>query len=64
METMDRDVLKLDVLRMSWWQHSFQNGLRIVGSLGVDSSDQNQWEYLMSKFEYVVYDPQWTERRD
>ena len=38
-----------------------RTGLSVIEIPDGIISDQNQWEYLMSKFEYVVYDPQWTE---
>ena len=61
-KTMRRNVVKMDLLRNMWTQHAFSNGVSTVASLGVDASEQHRHDYLMTRYEYVVYGSDWSDQ--
>ena len=58
--TIRRAVVKLDLASMLWWRHRYENGMSFIGALAVDASEQRQYHYMLSRFDYVAYAKHWT----
>ena len=37
-----------------------ENGMDLIGSLVADSSEQRSYNYMLSRFEFVAFEPEWT----
>ena len=53
-------TVKLDMATMCWWRHCMAHGMDLIGSLVADSSEQKAYNYMLSRFEYVSFSPEWT----
>ena len=58
--SLSRSTVKLDMATMCWWQHCMAHGMDLIGSLVADSSEQKAYNYMLSRFEYVSFSPEWT----